>query len=93
MEWVIPIDSGAPHSPGYLDGYTDATAVFIAASCDDPLAQTLANAMGIAYLRPGSTEGVVDLSCNRGAPRRGNRDRLTLSSLGERLGLWSKLSH
>lgn len=39
-----------PSFMGYLDGYTDATAVFIAASCDDPLAQTLANAMGIAYL-------------------------------------------
>ena len=91
-EWS-PLTWGPLNSPGYLDGYTDATAVFIAASCDDPLAQTLANAMGIAYLRPGSTEGVGDLSCNRGAPRRGNRDRLTLSSLGERLGLWSKLSH
>ena len=60
MKWVIPTWGLNP--PGYLDGYTDATAVFIAASCDDPLAQTLANAMGIAYLRPGSTEGVGDLS-------------------------------
>lgn len=39
-----------PSFLGYLDGYTDATAVFIAASCNDTLAQRLADAMGIAYL-------------------------------------------
>ena len=39
-----------PSFLGYLDGYTDATAIFIAESCDNTLAQTLADAMGIAYL-------------------------------------------
>eukprot|EP00435_Cladocopium_sp_Y103_P057601 s622_g19.t2 len=40
-----------PSFMGFVDSYTDATAMFIAKSCrDDPLAQTLGNAMGIAYL-------------------------------------------
>ncbi|CAJ1349862.1 unnamed protein product [Effrenium voratum] len=39
-----------PSFLGYLDGYTDANAVFIAGSCDDTLAQTLAYLMGISYL-------------------------------------------
>eukprot|EP00930_Biecheleria_cincta_P091081 TRINITY_DN8058_c1_g2_i1.p1 TRINITY_DN8058_c1_g2~~TRINITY_DN8058_c1_g2_i1.p1 ORF type:complete len:734 (-),score=147.07 TRINITY_DN8058_c1_g2_i1:63-2264(-) len=38
-----------PSFMGYLDGYTDANAIFIAESCDEALAQELAWGMGIAY--------------------------------------------
>jgi len=39
-----------PSFLGFLDGYTDANAIVIAAACDHPLAQVLAWAMGISYV-------------------------------------------
>jgi len=39
-----------PSFLGYMDGYTDATAIVIANSCEDPFAQYLGKWMGITYL-------------------------------------------
>jgi len=39
-----------PSSLGYMDGYTDATAVVIANSCPDQFSRNLATVMGITYV-------------------------------------------